>query len=54
VFGLRYSFGGKDDAKQPYSFDDPTEGNYLQGDRQTGKLTATSFQLMISYAFRFK
>jgi hypothetical protein len=54
VIGLRYSFGGKDDALQPYSFDDPSEGNYLQGDRQRGKLTATSFQLMISYAFRFK
>lgn len=54
VVGLRYSFGGNDNAKQPYSFDDPTEGNYLQGDRQTGRLTATSFQLMISYAFKFK
>jgi hypothetical protein len=54
VIGLRYSLGGKDDARQPYSFDDPTEGNYLQGDRQTGELRATSFQVMISYAFRFK
>ena len=54
VIGLRYSFGGRDDAKQPYSFDDPTEENYLQGNRQTGKLTATSFQLMLSYSFRFK
>lgn len=54
VFGLRYSFGGKNNAQQPYSFDDPTEDNYLQGDRQTGKLRASSFQLMISYAFRFK
>jgi hypothetical protein len=54
VIGLRYSFGGRDDAKQPFSFDDPSEDNYLQGDRQTGKLTATSLQLMLSYAFRFK
>lgn len=54
VLGLRYSMGGKKNAKQPYSFDDPSEGNYLQGNRQTGTLRATSLQLMISYAFKFK
>jgi len=54
VIGLRYSFGGRDDAKQPYSFDNPTEANYLQGNRQTGKLSASSLQVMLSYAFRFK
>lgn len=54
VIGLRYSFGGRDDARQPYSFDDPTEDNYLQGNRQTGKLTASSLQISVSYAFRFK
>ncbi len=54
VIGLRYSFAKKDDARQPYSFDDPTEGNFLQGERKTGTLVATSIQLMLSYAFRFK
>jgi hypothetical protein len=54
VIGLRYSFAKKDDARQPYSFDDPSEGNNLQGVRRTGTLVATSIQLMLSYAFRFK
>jgi hypothetical protein len=54
VMGLRYSFAQLKNAKQPYSFDDPTEGNLLQGERQTGRLVATSFQLMLSYAFSFK
>jgi len=54
VIGLRYSFAKKDDARQPYSFDDPTEGNNLQGEPKTGTVVATSIQLMLSYAFRFK
>jgi hypothetical protein len=54
VLGLRYSFAQLKNAKQPYSFDDPSEDNFLQGERQTGKLVATSIQLMLSYAFSFK
>lgn len=53
VIGFRYSFAKRDDVPQPYSFDDPSEGNFLQGDRTTGTVTATSLQLMLSYAFRF-
>lgn len=54
VIGMRYSFAKKTNATQPYSFDDPTEENYLQGKRQTGTVIATSIQLMLSYAFRFR
>jgi hypothetical protein len=54
VMGLRYSFAQLKNAKQPYSFDDPTEDNFLQGERQTGKLVATSIQLMLSYAISFR
>ena len=53
MIGFRYSFAKLDNAKQPFSFDNPTEGNYLRGDRTTGTLKATSLQLMLSYSFRF-
>jgi hypothetical protein len=54
MIGFRYSFAKVDNARQPFSFDNPTEDNYLRGDRGTGTLKATSLQLMLSYSFRFK
>ena len=53
MIGLRYSFAKLENASQPYSFDDPTEDNYLRGERTTGTLKATSIQLILSYSFRF-
>lgn len=54
VIGFRYSFAKRDDVLQPYSLDDPSEGNFLQGDRSRGTIKATGIQLLLSYAFRFK
>jgi hypothetical protein len=54
VIGIRYSFAKRDDVKQPYSLDDPSEGNFLQGERTVGTVKASSLQLLLSYAFRFK
>jgi hypothetical protein len=54
VIGIRYSFAKRDDVKQPYSLDDPSEGNFLQGERNVGTVKASSLQLLLSYAFRFK
>ena len=53
LIGLRYSFAKLNNALQPYSFDNPTEGNFLQGERTRGTLKATSIQLILSYSFRF-
>jgi hypothetical protein len=53
MIGVRYSFAKLENALQPFSFDNPTEDNYLQGERTTGTLKATSFQFMLSYSFRF-
>ena len=54
VIGIRYSFAKRDDVKQPYSLDDPSENNLLQGERTVGTVKASSLQLLLSYAFRFK
>jgi hypothetical protein len=53
VMGIRYTHASRDDVRQPFSFDNPSEDNFLQGDRRTGKVVATSIQLMLSYAIRF-
>ncbi len=53
MIGFRYSFAKLENARQPFSFDDPTEENYLRGERTTGTLKATSFQLLLSYSFKF-
>jgi len=52
MIGFRYSFAKVNNAPEPYSFEDPTERNFLRGDRQTGVLKATSFQFMLSYSFK--
>jgi hypothetical protein len=54
VIGLRYSFAKRDGILQPYSLDNPSEDNYLQGDRERGTVKAKGIQLLLSYAFRFK
>jgi hypothetical protein len=53
MIGLRYSFATLKNALQPYSFDNPTEDNFLRGERERGSLKATAIQLILSYSFRF-
>ena len=53
VVGLRYNMGGRDDYPQPFSFTDPSEGNFFQGERKTGKISSTGVQLLLSYTFKF-
>ncbi|HLO80668.1 MAG TPA: hypothetical protein VK166_06905 [Chitinophagaceae bacterium] len=53
VVGVRFNYGVNKEFPQPASFKDPSEGNFLQGDRQTGKITSTGIQLMLSYTFKF-
>ncbi len=53
MIGLRYSFATLKNALQPYTFDDPTEDNFLRGERTRGTLKATGLQLILSYSFRF-
>lgn len=53
MVGIRYSFAREENALQPFSFEDPTEENFLSGQRGRGTLKAKSFQLMLSYSFRF-
>jgi hypothetical protein len=53
LIGLRFNYGVNKEFPQPASFKDPSEGNFLQGDRETGKITSTGIQLMLSYTFKF-
>jgi hypothetical protein len=53
VIGLRWNYGRNDKFPQPFSFEDPAEGNFFQGDRGTGTLTSTGIQLLLSYTFKF-
>ncbi len=53
VIGLRLNRGGRSDYRQPFSFTDPTEDNFFQGDPKTGKITSTGVQLLVSYTFKF-
>ncbi len=53
VIGLRLNRGGRNDYPQPFSFTDPTEDNFFQGERKTGRITSTGLQLLLSYTFKF-
>ncbi len=53
IIGLRMNLGGRDDFPQPFSFNDPSEGNFFQGNTSTGKLTSRGLQLLLSYTFTF-
>jgi hypothetical protein len=53
LIGLRFNYGVNKEFPQPASFKDPSEGNFLQGERATGKITSTGIQLMLSYTFKF-
>lgn len=49
--GLRFNYGINTDFPQPASFEDPTEGNLLQGNRGRGTITSKGIQLLVSYSF---
>lgn len=51
IFGIRYSYGRNDDYPQPVSFEDPAEGNLLQGNRGTGTVRSSGLQFLLSYMF---
>jgi hypothetical protein len=51
--GLRWNYGRNGNFPQPFSFEDPSEDNFLQGERETGTLTSTGVQLLLSYTFKF-
>jgi hypothetical protein len=53
VIGIRLNRGARNDYPQPFSFTDPTEDNFFQGERKTGRITSTGIQLLISYTFKF-
>jgi hypothetical protein len=53
LIGLRYNYGRNKNFPQPASFTDPSEGNFLQGNRATGNIVSTGLQLMLSYTFKF-
>lgn len=53
VIGIRLNRGTRDDYPQPFSFTDPTEENFFQGERKTGKIASTGVQLLLSYTFKF-
>jgi hypothetical protein len=53
VVGLRFNYGINKEFPQPVSFNDPSEGNFLQGNRKTGEIKSTGIQLMLSYTFKF-
>jgi hypothetical protein len=52
VIGLRLNMGGRNDFPQPFSFNDPTEDNFFQGEPKTGKIRQTGLQLLLSYTFK--
>jgi hypothetical protein len=51
TLGLRFNYGVNKDFPQPASFEDPTEGNLLQGTRGKGTIVSTGIQLLLSYSF---
>jgi hypothetical protein len=53
VIGLRLNMGSRNDYPQPFSFSDPSEDNFFQGERKTGKITSRGLQLLLSYTFKF-
>jgi hypothetical protein len=53
VVGVRLNYGVNKEFPQPASFKDPSEGNFLQGERGTGTITSSGIQLMLSYTFKF-
>lgn len=53
LVGLRFNYGVNNEFPQPVSFTDPSEGNFLQGDRNTGKIKSMGIQLLLSYTFKF-
>jgi hypothetical protein len=53
VIGLRLNMGRRNDFPQPFSFNDPSEGNFFQGNTKTGTISSTGVQLLLSYTFTF-
>lgn len=53
VIALRFNMGGRDDFPQPFSFNDPTEDNFFQGNTKTGTIRQLGLQLLLSYTFTF-
>lgn len=53
VIGVRLNRGARNDYPQPFSFSDPTEDNFFQGERETGRITSTGIQILLSYTFKF-
>ncbi|HSF46476.1 MAG TPA: hypothetical protein VLA58_10720 [Chitinophagaceae bacterium] len=53
LVGFRFNYGVNNAFPQPVSFNDPSEGNFLQGNRNTGRIKSTGIQLMLSYTFKF-
>jgi hypothetical protein len=51
VIGLRLNMGRRKDFPQPFSFNDPSEGNFFQGNTKTGTISSTGVQLLLSYTF---
>jgi hypothetical protein len=51
IIGLRFNYGFNNSFYQPASFEDPSEGNLLQGERGTGKVSSSGLQLLLSYSF---
>ena len=49
--GLGFNYGVNNDFPQPASFQDPTEGNLLQGKRGKGVVKSIGVQLLLSYSF---
>jgi hypothetical protein len=53
VIGLRLNAGRNKEFPQPFSFTDPAEDNFFQGERKTGTINSTGLQLLLSYTFKF-
>ena len=51
TLGLRFNYGINSDFPQPASFENPTEGNLLQGTRGKGTMVSKGIQLLLSYSF---
>jgi hypothetical protein len=53
VIGVRLNLGKNKEFPQPFSFTDPSEENFFQGERKTGTITSAGMQLLLSYTFKF-
>ena len=51
IIGMGFNYGVNNAYPQPASFQDPSEGNLLQGERGKGKVTSTGMKLLLSYTF---